>query len=326
MSTTRSISSAVNGSAAGTYTAVGGEELDRDRKGRPGFSIALLNRGARPFRRDFFEELCRLGALEVISLESAPCPYDVEALSRRHGKLRFLIFPEAVNIGARIDAAFREAVGEHVFVLWGDMKVNAAGISSRVFAKVTERGRLCTVPAFRDGDGGILPTVLGPLPGPGGTFDVQPSAAGSGEPATLAPWDYAGLYRKDKHLALGGFDHKIEESWWQKLDYGMRAWLWGEEIRVHSALRIGYLDEPPAEDASFGPGYRRFFLKNVAVRRPGDAGSLPRSRWRSYRRSSGESSGATREVWREIRAWVHENRYRFARDAAYLTETWEWDG
>ena len=89
-----------------------------------------------------------------------------------------------------------------------------------------------------DDSGEELPTVLSPLPGAGGTFEVQPSSAGAGEAATLAPWDYAGIYRKDKHLAIGGFDPRISESWWQKLDYGMRAWLWGEEIRVHPALKV----------------------------------------------------------------------------------------
>ena len=325
MSTIHSISSAAGSLGGGSYTVVGGEQIDRDRRGRPGLSIVLLDRGARPFRRDFFEELCRLGALEVISVESAPCPHDVDALSHRHGKLRFLIFSNETNTGVRIDAAIREAVGDHVFVLWGDMKISATSISSRVFAKVTERGRLCTVPTFRDETGDPLPTLLGPLPGPGGAFDVRPCAAGSGESATLAPWDYAGIYRKDKHLALGGFDPRIEESWWQKLDYGMRAWLWGEEIRVHPSLKVGYLDEPPSEDASPGPGYRRFFLRNLAVKRTGDTGSLPRSRWRSYKRSSGDASGSSRVDWKDVRAWVHANRYRFMKDAAYLIETWEWD-
>ena len=308
------------------YTVVGGERIDRDKKGLSGLSIALLNRGSRPFRRDFFEELCRLGALEVISVESSPCPHDVEVLSRRYGQLRFLIFPESVNTGIKIDAAVREAVGDHVFVLWGDMQINTSGISSRVFAKVSEKERLCTVPSFRDNAGDPLPTLLGPLPGPGGSFDVRPYSAVSGESATLAPWDFAGIYRKDKHLALGGFDHRITESWWQKIDYGMRAWLWGEELRVHPSLKVGYIEEPPSEDASVGPGYRRFFFRNLAVRRLGDAGILPRSSWRSYRRSSGESAASAKQDWKDARFWVHENRYRFKRDAASLAETWEWEG
>ena len=309
---------------AGPYTVIGGEVLDRERKDRPGLSIVLLGRGASVFRRDLFEELCKLGAREVLSIESGPCPYDVESLTRRHEKLRFLIFAGESSTGARIDSAIREALSDHVFVLHGDMKINAAGISSRVFSKISERGRLCTVPVFRDNEGELLPTALGPLPGRGGAFDVQPTAAADGEVPTLVPWDYTGIYRKDKHLALGGFDPLIIEPWWQKLDYGMRAWLWGEEIRTHSALRVGYLKEMLPEDSTPGPGYPRFFLKNLAVRRRGDTGRLPRSRWWSYLRSSGDSAVATRELWLEIRAWVNANRFRFVRDATELTELWDW--
>ena len=309
---------------AGPYTVVGGDVLDRENKDRPGLSIVLLNRGARPFRRDLFEELCRLGAMEVLSIESSPCPYDVESLTKRHEKLRFLIFAEESSTGARIDSAIHEALSDHIFVLHGDMKINAAGISSRVFSKIAERGRICTVPVFRDNEGVLLPTAMAPMPGRGGSFDLQPTAAADGEAPTLVPWDYAGIYRKDKHLAIGGFDTRISDPWWQKLDYGMRAWLWGEEIRTHSALRVGYLDERPPEDSTPGPGYRRFFLKNLAVRRRGDIGRLPRSRWWLYLRSSGESAGATREIWKEIRIWVNTNRYRFVKDAAELTELWDW--
>lgn len=311
-------------SEAGGYTVVGGETLDREGKDRPGLSIVLLNRGPRQFRRDLFEELCKLGAREVISIESAPCPYDVESLVKRHPKLRFLIFTGEPNSGGRIDAAMREALSEHIFVIRGDMQIKAATISSRVFSKISERGRLCTVPFFRDEDGEVLPTAIGPVaPGRGG-FDTQPRQPGDGETSTLLPWDYCGIYHKEKHRAIGGFDETIREPWWQKLDYGMRAWLWGEEIRVNSSLKISYLGHIPAEDISPGEGYRRFFLRNLAVKRRGDMAVLPASRWWSYRRYSGESSRSSRDDWKEIREWVRKHRYRFTRDASELIELWDW--
>jgi len=309
---------------AGPYTVIGGDSLDREQKDRPGLSIILLNRGTRAFRRDLFDELCKIGGREVISLESAPCPYDVETLTRRHDILRFVIFSEDSSTGARIDAAMREALSDHIFVIQGDMKLNAAGISSRVFTKIAERGRLCTVPVFRNPEGELIPTAVSPLPGKGGVFDVRPTAAADGENPTLMPWDYSGIYRRDRHFGIGGFDPLIIEPWWQKLDYGMRAWLWGEEIRTHSALRVEYLDEVLPEDSTPGPGYRRFFLKNLAVRRRGDTGRLSRSGWWAYLRSSGESAAAGRHTWKDVKNWVSANRYRFLHDAGEITELWEW--
>jgi len=320
MSTTRSTSD------SGAYTVIGGETLDRGTKGRPGLSIVLLNRDARPFRNDLFDELCKIGARDILSIESTPPPGDIETLTRRHPELRFLLFASPSNPGARIDAAIQEALSDHVFVLQSDMGLKAASISSRVFAKIAERDRICTVPVFRDVDDEVLPTAVGPLFGPNGRFDVQPILPPRGEAPTLFPWDYAGIYKRDRHLSVGGFDARIAEPWWQKMEYGLRCWLWGEEIRVHPALRVDYQGEMPPEDSSLGPGYRRFFLKTLAVIRRRDAGRLPRSRWKAYRRGSGESAGRTRDAFRDIRSWVDTHRYRYVRDAAELTELWDWNG
>ena len=169
-----------------------------------------------------------------------------------------------------------------------------------------------------------MPTAICPLPSGDGRFDARPMAPEEGEAATLAPWDYTGIYRKDRHQAIGGFDASISESWWQKLDYGMRAWFWGEEIRLHPALRMRYLEDPPAEDASPGPGYRRFYLKNLAVRRLGDSAKLSGKAWRSYLRTSGDSPAGARRERKEIREWVYRNRFRFVKDALDLAETWDW--
>ena len=303
---------------------VGGEALERGRRGRPGLSIVLINRGAKPFRRELFDELSKIGVREVLSIESLPHPSDVETLSRRHANLRFIIFARESSLGARIDAAFREIQSDYAFVLRGDMHISAAGISSRVFSKISERGRLCTVPVFRDETGERLPTAVGPMRLRGGLLEPQPAMPGRGETATLIPWDYTGIYRVETHQRTGGFDPLITEPWWQKLEYGMRCWLWGEEIIIHPALRVDYLEPPIPEEASHGPGSRRFFLKTLAPRRRGDIARLSRLQWWAYLRRSGDHAGAAGEDWREIRRWVKDNRCRFRRDAAALAELWDW--
>jgi hypothetical protein len=318
MSSIRSISD------AGAYTVVGGGIMDREQKDGSGLSIVLLNRGAKPFRTELFSELCKLGVREVISIESGPCPYDVDVLAKRYERLRFMIFARDSSIGARIDAAFRESMSDYVFVLQGDMKITASAISSRVFSKISDRGRLCTVPVFRDDDDELLPSAMAPVLSKDGRFDVHPMRPEGAEAPTVMPWDYAGIYNKERHFAIGGFDSAIPEPWWQKLEYGMRAWLWGEEIRTHSALKMGYMEEIPPEDTSVGSGYRRFFLKTLAVKRRGDSTRLPLSRWWLYLRTSGENSRAAKDSWKDVRHWVRSNRYRFTLDAAGLIELWDW--
>ncbi|PIE04205.1 MAG: hypothetical protein CSA76_05360 [Spirochaetales bacterium] len=314
-----------NPSDAGPYTVVGGGLLDKSVQDRPGLSIILLNRGNRQFRSDLFEELCKLGAYEVISLESAPCPYDVEPLVKRHERLRFMIFSRQSSDGARIDAAMREALSSHVFVIRGDLSLSAAGISSRVFSKIAERGCLCTVPVFYDSSGELLPTALYPAVINRTEFETAVVLPPEGQTSTLAPWDFCGIYRRKAHQALGGFDASIREPWWQKLDYGLRAWLWGEKIRTHSALKMEYVGSVPAEDASAGPGYRRFFLKNLGVHMRGGSASLPLGSWRAYRRSSGDSASSARAEWKEIQQWVRNNKLRFTCDVKALSAFWDWE-
>ncbi|MCP4295584.1 MAG: hypothetical protein GY786_08260, partial [Proteobacteria bacterium] len=74
------------------YTVIGGQKTDREKKGRKELSIVLLNRGGRPFRRDLFDELTGLGAVEVISIEptsvlivGGPAPQIAEYIGRAFG-------------------------------------------------------------------------------------------------------------------------------------------------------------------------------------------------------------------------------------------------
>jgi len=306
----------------GPYTVVGGGIPRRHAYAsrQPSLTVLLLNRGPRQYRGKLFQEICSLGSAEVLSLEQSPAPHNLEILSRRYSNLKFLIFARKSTIGAQINTAIREANSEYVYVLQGDMKTNTA--ASLPLPKLAET--LCTTPVFMDNQGKTIPTSIGPVAGAGRIFDTQPRFPEKNGTPSLIPWDYTGIYNRTRHQNIGGFDPQIGGSWWQKLDYGMRAWLWGEEIRTQLSLKISYLDELPMEDLSPGIGYLRFYLKNLAVRKDGDFASLPvRLIWLLLF-SGGLSLRAVRRQVRELRHWVRVNRYRFKKDAAELTELWDW--
>jgi len=319
MSTTPSISSTAE-NYGGPYTVIGGG-ISRSRAypaGKPGLAILLLNRGSRQYRDRLFQEICSLGSAEVLSLELGPASHDLESLSREYENLKFLIFAQKSTIGAQINAAIREANSEHIYVMQGDMKVNISG----VFPKLTDI--LCTTPVFADRQGKTIPTSIGPVAGNKRVFDTQPRIPEKNGTPCLIPWDYTGIYSRTRHQSIGGFDSQIEEEWWQKLDYGMRAWLWGEEIRTYLSLKISYLDELHMEDLSPGIGYLRFYLKNLAVRRNKDFASLPFYLIWPLLFSAGLRMRTVHRQVCELRNWVQVNRYRFKKDAAELTELWNW--
>lgn len=298
-----------------------GGEISRRRSysaDRPNFAILLLNRGSPQYRDTLFREICSLGSAEVISLEQSPASHNLESLSRQYANLKFLIFARKTTVGAQINTAIREADSEYIYVLQGDMKANI----SLSFPKLTEI--LCTTPVFTDRQGKTIPTSIGPIVGTKRIFDTQPRIPKKNGTPSLLPWDYTGIYNKMRHQSIGGFDSQIEESWWQKLDYGMRAWLWGEEIRTYLSLKVSYLDELHMEDLSSGIGYLRFYLKNIAVRRDRGYADLPFRLVLSLLFSAGLSIWDVGDQIRKLRHWMKVNRYRFKRDAAELTELWDW--
>ncbi len=57
---------------------------------------------------------------------------------------------------------------------------------------------------------------------------------------TLITMDYCGLYSKEKFLQLGGFDGRIQNEYFQRIDFGLRAIYFGEHIYIYRKLRIQY--------------------------------------------------------------------------------------
>ncbi len=321
MNITPSISNHDQPIGARFYTIAGGRLSPEKPPGAEDLSIILFNPGTGPFREPRLDELSHLNAREIFSIESEPGPKEALNLVKRYRNLRFLLFPNVVNNGTRINTAISEASSAHCLILPGYAQL---GLTPHAMQRIWRKSQLCSVPILLDKDGGILPTAVGPMPDIDSRFQALPTAPGQGDSPTLLPWDFCGIYLRDRHLALGGFDQAIGEDWWQLLEYGMRAWLWGEEISIDPVCQVRYLTDPPTADMSPRQGYRRFFLKTVAVQRNGGIGRLTRFQWWAYLRDSKDSSAAAGADWKDISRWVQRNRHRFVMDAKELTENWQW--
>jgi hypothetical protein len=289
-------------------------------------SVVLLNRGSRLYRGDALGELERGGFGDVLSVEpkseGRPEAIDVEALAAKHPGARFLLLSEPASIGVQVNLAIRESSGAFVLVLWSDMSLAAQGLSSRFLERLSERSLLCLAPALYDRSGELLPSAMAPAFNRGSlkVLGIVPEGDGA---KSLFPFDYAGVYSREKFTLTGGFDHSLANPYWQKLDFGFRAWLWGEEIRISQALKVSYGEAPPQEDETPDEGYKWFWLKNLAPSFRGDSGAIGASRFWSYLKSrSGGKSSAFGE-FKEARAWVNLNRYRFRTDASSLVDLWD---
>jgi hypothetical protein len=309
-----------------SYTVVGAPKAESDvkAKGRASpLSVILLNRGSRLYHGDAIGELERAGLGPVLSIEPKPEALDIEAISAKHPAARFLLLSKGVSPGVQINLAMRESAGPYVFVLWNDLSLTAQGLSSRFLERLAERDVLCRAPFLFAKGAEQLPSAAAPAMSEGSLKIIGFAPEKDGE-KSLYPFDYAGIYSREKFVLTGGFDPNLRNPYWQKLDFGFRAWLWGEEIRVSQALKLSYADSPESEDETPDEGYKWFWLKNLAPSFHGDYASIGASRFWSYLRSRGGGSAASAiGEFRSAREWTVLNRYRFRTDASSLVDLWD---
>ena len=303
------------------YTVVGGHASRAQAEGRS-VSILLLDRGSRLYRAEALRELERLGFDSIVSIEEGVEAVDVESLAQRYPSTRFILLNGPLSPGEKINVGIRESSAPFVFVLWSDMRLQAVGLSGRFFERLAEQDILCLCPHLLAEKGNLLPSAVSPalqrqslklLP-------LPPAADGC---RTLYPYDYCGIYSRARFILTGGFDGGIASPYWQKLDFGFRSWLWGEEIRLSQALKLGYEEGAAVEDSTPDADYKWFWLKNLAPAFHGDHALIPNRRFWSYLRRRGGSPAQALQEFKAAMDWVKLNRFRFRSDATSLVDLWE---
>ncbi len=310
-----------------SYTVVGG-----DRRGAAtGLSAVILNRGGRYLRRTLFQDLEKVGFDHIVSIEGPRETWDVEELASRFPTVKFILLKENATLGTQINLAAAEIPTERFFVLWNDLRLIQGGGAARIAERLSEEetadrtqapARLCTVPLIQNARFETLPTLVAPAFFRGGVKTVSFSATREGTP-TLYPFDAAGIYDKDRFVKLGGFDGSIASPYWQLMDFGFRAQLWGESIRSTQLVKLAYDGDAPTEDATVDESYKAFYLKNLAPLYRGDCAHVPLRRFPSYLLRSGAGPMQAWQEFSEARRWVETNRFRFACDARKVIELWE---
>jgi len=311
------------------YTAVGGKE----RTASTGISAVVLNRPGFP-HRSFFQEIEKYGFDNVISIESASPHYDIEELAGRFPFVRFILPEKELNLGEQINLAASEIDSPLFLVLYSDMKIIAGGTARRMAERLSiaenneeqndnKAGfqRLCTVPVIINSNYETLPTIVSPITKKRKmrTTCFEPQNEND---LSLYPFDGIGIYDRERFINLGGYDSTINKVYWQLLDFGFRAFLWGEEIALNLHLKLCYDGEMPAEETTVEESYRKFNLKNLAPVYRNNYAHLPYYRFLPFFTKSGiDIFGAWKE-FKEGRKWVIKNKYRWRSDTASVINLW----
>ena len=300
------------------YTVVGGVGLDLTR--RVGVSAVLLNRGGRPVRAETIAPFTACGVDEVIVVLGPQPHYEIEQLAARLPVSRFVLLGREVTFGEQINIGVHESRSPRALVVWSDM--DAPVINERTVGRATELGALCVSPLLKNERNETVPSVYAPA-FYRALFRTVPTLPGAEGDPTLYPYAGVGLYDKIRFGSLGGFDPQIRNPYWQTLDFGTRAWLWGEQLRVLPSLRLQSTRPLEPDDTTPDAGYARFYLKNLAVRFVRDQGRVPARQLVPFVLRSGLGLAESVRLFRDVKYWVHGNRYRFVQDARRLTELWE---
>jgi hypothetical protein len=302
------------------YTIVGGSRVQQSGPGVRGLSLLILDRGSRTMRAEIFSRLDGAGFDEVIAVVGPAPHYDVEQMAARYSGCRFVLLASDKTPGEQVNIGMHEATHPLVLVMWSDQE--AQRISDGMLQRMEEGKSVCSVPSIRGDRGSFIPSVTAPA-FHGNLFRTVPGQPGKHVTRSLYPFDFVALYQREAFRNLGGYDPRITNPYWQKLDFGLRVYLWGDQISVAPDMRVDAGRPIPQENTTPDESYSRFHLKNLAVRFAGDSARLPTRRLLAFALRSGLGPVKAFSVFREIQAWVRRNRYRFVQDARRVTELWE---
>ena len=304
------------------HSVIGGAQGKAD-EGDLEISVILLNRGGRHYRADALESLAAAGFASILSVENTPEPYDVQNLSVRFPSVKFLVPEKKLTTGEMINAAASELTSRLVFVLWSDQRLRAITAEKAVWlANSAEDSLFCLVPLLSDDSFGQLPAKMTPRLDKK-QFSIAPTPCTRDMEKTIYPFDFTGLYNREKFIDFGGFDSSIASAYWQNADLGFRVNLWGGNIRISHHLRLNYESASPAESVESNAGYLKFYLKNLAPVFKERYAVLPYSKFFSFAAMSGMNVFDSFKHFKDAAKWVSVNASRFVTDAPALVSGWD---
>ena len=302
-----------------SYTVFGGSE--QPSRVTMDVTCIVLSRNGRHYRSMVIENLLAKGFEKIISVNPKSEQVSVEQLARHFPTVEFLVALENVSQGELLNIAFAHAKSEYVFVVQEEMCSEKINFTSSLAEKLIEKNQFCVVPRLASSSSLKLPVVFTPLTKKS-VFTVEMENAVGDNHKTLYSFDYAGFYNREKFSLLGGIDYTITSPYWQKLDFFMRAWLWGEKITVSNSMEFTYADSIPEEDRTVELSYLRFYLKNLLPVFISDHAKILRRSFLTFKLRNSCGFVESLKQFKDAVRWTCENQYRFKTDAVALIENW----
>jgi hypothetical protein len=282
-------------------------------------------------RESLYHSLKRAGFDRILSIEEKIETKDEEKnlvpdigqLTAAYPFVSFVLLNESLSAGSQINLAATEFLDDYFLVLRKDCVLDP--VKAETLAG--KSWNLCSVPLMFDKKRAALPTQ--PL-----VYDHRAFSDGilrtrmavpAAESWNLFPFEGIGVYNRELFVRLGGYDNSIPDEYWQLMDFGLRAYTWGERIRSTDAVKVVRPAGLAAYDIVIGGSYRRFYLKNLSPVYRADAAHLPLRQFPFFFAKSGVPLPNAWNEFSVARTWVSLNAYRWKCDARTLLQNWDKD-
>lgn len=283
--------------------------------------IVLLTRSGIQYRTNTLDFLLQHGFSDIVCIENSTESYLIEEISQRYPTIKFVIPQETVSVGDMINIGFEECKTKYILVLWDDIKLRAGFFSQLLEEFLIEEQKFCIAPFLLSPALRFLPVMISPAVKNKQFISIADTTVVD-KAKTLYPVDFLGFYNRQKFIQLGGFDHSIHTLYWQSLDFFVRAWLWGEEIKLSARFSLSYEDSPDFFDTTVDYAQLRFFIKNCAPIFSNDHAQIPLSQLFGFSLKYGAKFLGGFSEFFAGRKWVYENRFRFKTDIQGLLNHW----
>ena len=314
------------------YTVVGGE-----RCGHSGISVVLLSCRELIDRESLYRSLKQAGFERILSIEEkreekikaengeenemASLVPNIGQLSAAYPFVRFVLLDKPLSAGSQINLAATELLEDYFLVLRKDCVLDPLKVETLIGeTSVGGTRNLCVVPLMFDKKGAAVPIqslVYGRRELSNGVLRTKMAVPTAGS-RSLFPFEGIGVYNRELFVRLGGYDNSMPDEYWQLMDFGLRAYTWGETIRSTDMVKIVRSAGLAVRDIVIGASYRRFYLKNLSPVYRADAAHLPLRQFPLFLVNSGVPLP---DAWNEFsvaRTWVSLNAYRWKCDVRTL--------
>ena len=300
-------------------TVIGGRQ--NDSADCLNISVILLNSSGSHFKLQLFENLLSCNFQSIISIENDASNFSIDDVSKRFPTVKFIIPLENATDGEMINLAMSEIQSDYVLVLRDSLYIPGGLILPNLAERLLQDNPFCVCPLLLDKN--KVPVTVQCSPSAEKShFVIDRSKTINDKMNTLYPFDFIALYNRKKFIRIGGFDYTIKSPYWQLLDFSLRAWLWGEKIKLSTILQISYLDDFPVEDKTVNLDYIRYFLKNELPVYKNEAAVIPSVSFVKFLMRSSCGYFEARRQFTDAKNWVKKNSVKFQKDLPTLVQKW----